>query len=351
MSEGPLTPGEFDDVDALYRRASARDTGGPSESVRRAVLEHAARLAAERAAAERTGVDLEATEHARGNVVDIRAAKRRAMRPTWWRPAAFGTLAAASLAGLLIAPQFMTPRAPPQAETKPVSAPASVTQPPPAEAAPPVPQQAKSAYSGAPAANTNTDLAADRLANTAPAPERNLAKTQTALTAPRRPAAQDELKEELEQTTVTAQRKADGQEGAADSAGVPVEARRARSQAASGAVASAPAAAPALQSTTPMAAARLVDPAAELRHAAGLGDIAALQAALERRPVIDARDANGRTALMLAVMHGRAEAVDVLLAAGADPNAADARSVTPLQAALDGEQADIAVALRRAGAK
>ena len=100
-----------------------------------------------------------------------------------------------------------------------------------------------------------------------------------------------------------------------------------------------------------MAAARLLDPAAELRHAAGIGDMPALRAALERRPLIDARDANGRTALMLAALHGRGEAVDVLLAAGADPNAADAHGVTPLQAALNGEQTDIAAALRRAGAR
>jgi hypothetical protein len=100
-----------------------------------------------------------------------------------------------------------------------------------------------------------------------------------------------------------------------------------------------------------MAAARLLDPAAELRHAAGNGDMPALRAALERRPLIDARDADGRSALMLAVLRGRGEAVDALLAAGADPNAADVHGLTPLLAALNGEQADIAAALRRAGAR
>ncbi len=39
---------------------------------------------------------------------------------------------------------------------------------------------------------------------------------------------------------------------------------------------------------------------------------------------IDARDGHGRTALMLATLRGRRAAVDALLAAGADPNAADA---------------------------
>jgi ankyrin repeat protein len=40
-----------------------------------------------------------------------------------------------------------------------------------------------------------------------------------------------------------------------------------------------------------------------------------------------------------------------LLANGADPNAADARGTTPLQAAVAGGQSAIAAALRRAGAR
>jgi ankyrin repeat protein len=94
-----------------------------------------------------------------------------------------------------------------------------------------------------------------------------------------------------------------------------------------------------------------MDPAAELRRAAEIGDVAKLQTLLERQSVVDARDEDGRTALMLATLHGRAHAVDVLLAHGADPNAADARGTTPLQAALAGHQAAIAAALQRAGAR
>jgi ankyrin repeat protein len=65
----------------------------------------------------------------------------------------------------------------------------------------------------------------------------------------------------------------------------------------------------------------------------------------------DARDAEGRTALMLAVLRGQSHAVEVLLANGADPNAADARGTTPLQAALAGHQQAIAATLQRAGAR
>jgi hypothetical protein len=352
MNESPPNPGEFDDVDEYYRRVTALEKAGPSESVRRAVLEHASRLAAERVAAERAGVE-SATDSARNNVVSIGDARRRTPRRTWWRPAALSTLAAAGLAGLLIAPQFLPPHAPDKSASAPASVPPSAQ---PAAPEPSAPEQPAPADGGAPAA------------------EQNLAKRQMAPAAASKAAAQDELvaQDKLqaqerrsdagkasEGDAVNAQISADAklannaQGAAADSAEVPIEARRARSQASSGAIASAaaPAPAPALQSAVPMAAARLLDPAAELRHAAGNGDMPALRAALERRPLIDARDADGRSALMLAVLRGRGEAVDALLAAGADPNAADVHGVTPLHAALNGEQADIAAALRRAGAR
>ena len=40
MSESPPNPGEFDDVDEHYRRVTALEKGGPSESVRRAQTEN-----------------------------------------------------------------------------------------------------------------------------------------------------------------------------------------------------------------------------------------------------------------------------------------------------------------------
>ena len=349
MSERPPNPGEFDDVDEHYRRVAALEKGGPSESVRRAVLEHAARLAAERVAAGSAAVDPRSRDSSRNTVVNIGDARRRAPRQTWWRPAALGTLAAAGLAGLLIAPQFLPPRESGKSASAPAGAPPSV---PPAA----------------------PESGAERMARNAPAAEGILTKRQRAPAAASKAAAQDALvvQDKLQaqeprseagaasegdaanaQVSADAKLANNAQGAAADSAEVSIEARRAPSQAYGGAIASAaaPAPAPALQSAVPMAAARLLDPAAELRHAAGSGDMPALRAALERRPLIDARDANGRTALMLAALHGRGEAVDELLTAGADPNAADVQGVTPLQAALNGEQTDIAAALRRAGAR
>ena len=50
MNELPPTQDEPDDVDEFYRHASGLDPSRPSESVRQAVLKHAAQLAAHRAA-------------------------------------------------------------------------------------------------------------------------------------------------------------------------------------------------------------------------------------------------------------------------------------------------------------
>ena len=101
MSELPPNAGPPDDVDDRYRRAAALDPSRPSDSVRRAVLEHASKLAAERSAAQEAQ-----------DVPTTLGVERSAANQRWWRPAVFGALAAAGLAGLLIAPQYLPPRAP-----------------------------------------------------------------------------------------------------------------------------------------------------------------------------------------------------------------------------------------------
>ncbi len=119
MNEVPPGQDEADDADDLYRRASALDDSRPSERVRRRVLDHAAQLAAERAA-QISAAKLAAT----------RAANRR-----WRRPAIFGTLAAAALAGLLVTPRFFTPEAPPPTASQlpTASLPPQAATPPAAE--------------------------------------------------------------------------------------------------------------------------------------------------------------------------------------------------------------------------
>jgi ankyrin repeat protein len=96
---------------------------------------------------------------------------------------------------------------------------------------------------------------------------------------------------------------------------------------------------------------RIGDPAAAVRRAAEIGDLSGLQRLLEKQTDIDSRDAAGRTALMLATLHGQSDAVAALLAYGADPNAAAADGTTPLQAARAGAHPAIVAALQRYGAR
>src|ERR1700730_17411153 len=120
MSKIPPSQDQPDDVDDQYRRASALDPSRPSEAARRAVLAHAAQLAAERAPREE-GSKIKST--------------RTVVNQAWWPPAILGTLAAAALAGVVIAPRFLALRPPvaatPSAEgSVPNAAPAMVAQAP-----------------------------------------------------------------------------------------------------------------------------------------------------------------------------------------------------------------------------
>lgn len=239
-----------EDIDEIYRRASALDSSRPSEGLRRKVLDHAAALTA--------------------------APPRPAARARW-RPAVFGTAAAAALAVLLIVPRVFNPHPPSKsAQTLP--------QTPPPEAA------AKS-RAIAPAAESDAEPAADASRSGASGP------------------------------------KAAAQAGAAPRPGAAAGTESART------------------------ASRPADRSATLRSAAETGDVRQLQGLLSAQVPVDAPDARGRTALMLAALHGQAESVDVLLAHGADPNAEDANGTTPLQAALTADQTAIVAALRRAGAR
>ena len=103
-------------------------------------------------------------------------------------------------------------------------------------------------------------------------------------------------------------------------------------------------------SSDKLARASLVPTPASLQAAAGLGDARQAVLLLDQGVAVDARDADGRTPLMLAVAQGRLEVVRLLLARGADPNAADNSGRTPLQQARAGNLRDVAALLERAGA-
>jgi len=83
-----------------------------------------------------------------------------------------------------------------------------------------------------------------------------------------------------------------------------------------------------------------------LQAAADRGDVDALKALLAAPAArVDAPDADGRTALLHAVLAQRPAAVRLLLAAGADPGQADHAGQTPRQAAQVGASAEIAALL------
>jgi len=307
MSEVPPGPEEPDDVGELYRHASALDASRPSELVRRRILKHAEQLAEERAAEN-----------------DSRTPSRtRAATRAWRRPAVFGTLAAAALAGLLITPRFFKP-------TRLLQTASSPAQDSRSESAVPAPSAQNSARS--------PQAADEQQRSPLPAESPRLAKPHALA----RNAGQIS-NSAAERAAKNAPAEAQSMTSARNSpaARETGEVNTSRMQATSGAQPAAPISPAALLST----------PDAELRRAAEIGDIPHLQALLDEKTSIDARDESGRTALMLATLRGQSDAVDVLLAHGADPNAADARGTTPLQAALAGDQQKILVALQRAGAR
>jgi hypothetical protein len=93
-------------------------------------------------------------------------------------------------------------------------------------------------------------------------------------------------------------------------------------------------------------------PTARMQRAAIDGNAALLRSLARQYPaLVDQRDAEGRTLLMLATLHHHREAVEDLLANGADPNAADRGGRTPLDVANSQGDDEISAALRLAGAR
>ena len=101
---------------------------------------------------------------------------------------------------------------------------------------------------------------------------------------------------------------------------------------------------PGLQGSLAGASARLLPP--PLQAAADRGDVEALRRLLADPAVrVDAPDAAGRSALLHAVLAQHADAVRLLVAAGADPVRADTAGLTPRAAAQAGASAEIAALL------
>ena len=74
-----------------------------------------------------------------------------------------------------------------------------------------------------------------------------------------------------------------------------------------------------------------------------------LEAALAGNVDVNALDAKGQTALILAIQNNHVDIVRALLAHGANPNTADSRGFTPLRAARTRANFAILDALERNG--
>ena len=314
MSKVPPSQDQPDDVDDQYRRASALDPSRPSEAARRAVLAHAAQLVAKRAT------------RAEGSMIK---STRRAVKQAWWQPAILGTLAAAALAGLVVAPRFLALRSPPAAATPsaegsvPNAAPALVAQAPDTrtdERAASAPAVGPESTAKPRASTRSADMPTGRARPKVNAPASDGPAPVVAETASVAPRARGEA--QSTDAMVAGQRRAPGNTSATTAI-----------------------------TAVPRLGAAVTPTDAALRRAAEIGDLSGLKALLEKQADIDSRDALGRTALILATLHGQTNAVAVLLAHGADPNAADADGTTPLQAAKAGDHPAIVAALQRYGAR
>lgn len=282
-------------AEMLYRRLAKLDPSEPAQATRDAILARAQQLAAARSAAQ----------------------LRRAPVFRWGRSAVMGALAASILTALIVVPRYLLPNGSIERVTQGHSA------------LPPTADQALQA-----AAPPVTSAADTRLAQTTPgSPE------PTAPRAASRPG-----------TRATAAAAAPAAKSAAPPS--PVAQDSAHFAAFDNAQRATRQANAASQPAVPGRAVLSGEPPQQqLRRAAQAGDVAQIAALAPRLPDLNATDSRGRTAVMLATLHGQTAAVKALLSLGADPNVADGNGVTPLQAARAAEAGDIIAALERSGAR
>jgi ankyrin repeat protein len=318
MNQPPSGDGD-DDMERRFK-TGLQDEGGPSEAVRRAILDHASRMA---------------VEHARGQP----SGRRLAMLPARRRNTIFGALAAAVFAGLLVVPML---RAPVVHRQSPVAAPPESV---PQSAQAPAPQSAQ------PSAPQSAQPPAPRLAEL----ERNNSAYRGAGAQRRITADADKPKEAAgpasSSSNYASQAKIEPQAviGGLPSPAAPPTAPAMQAPASDAASAIAAAPAPSSRQLA-RATTSSVERGESLRGAAAAGDLAAVNALLGSSLDVNARDRSGRTALMLAILNGHADVVEALLARGADLNAVDSSGVRPLQMARAKGNAEIIDSLLRAGA-
>jgi hypothetical protein len=313
-----------------YRHASDTDPAAPSDAVRGAILAESRRVADE-LAAKRSAQPFDAS--------------RPAANDSRWKITAFGTAGAALLAALLIAPRYWESLPTAKTNAAPVSAPtaAPVSAPTAAPATAPEDTSGNADAAAGPAAvGARQADSKKREQNYAPAP---LALKPSA--AP--PVLANAPAPVPGQNAIVSQAPTPALEPVP--APVVAPARAPSAPPASLARASGAALSVSADRAARVSRERSETEPGNLESAAAAGDLAQTTRLLDQGATVNARDALGRTPLLLAVAQNRPEAVRLLLARGADPNAADNAGVTPLRLAKDKDLRDVAVLLERAGAR
>jgi RNA polymerase sigma factor (sigma-70 family) len=404
-----LNEGQPSEIDQLYRRLSALDPSRPGEWVRRKVQAYATQQAAERAVrANAKAKESSSSEAPTPRATAIPDAEKPAANKPWLLPVTFGAIAAAALVGFLVLPRAMAPpnapkpaispaplsqpetatpevaQAPAPLSSESVSpappstslqspAPASPTSPPPVPQSPattPAAQAsvAQASVAQAPATRapaTRAPVAQAPVAQ-APVPQAPAARRSPAPSAPvvasssaATPPAQSPTRTHVARQNAPAPQSAPLASARAETI---AQAARPARPAPPPDPAPAPSAdtqvesAPPLPAATPPAAQPAPTPAAaastppdELWTAAKSGDMSGLQAVLASNVDVNAFDADGETALILAIQHNHVDIVRALLAHGANPNMADSRGFTPLRAARARANLAILTALENNG--
>ncbi|MDO8385189.1 MAG: ankyrin repeat domain-containing protein [Polaromonas sp.] len=294
-------PDQNDELIRRYREASAQDARRPSAQVREAVRAHAAMISASKA-------------------VGPGPSPAPAANQSRWKVSLLASIALAGLTGLLVL-QFDrgTPDEQETALGRPAPAPAlpSPAAPPP----PPAVADVKVARSEAPAARSAMPAPAPKAVIRPPQPATDVAEPAPAL-AP--PTALQEAAPTRERPGYAARDQASEKAMAP-----PAPQAMARSAAAPALRMPAPAAQQeSLAGQTPRSAAAL---AAALHRAARAGQLPDVEALLQQGAALNAPDGAGRTALVLAVIHGHDELVRRLLALGANPALVDRDGLDALQ--------------------